>query len=102
MKEQLLFTCCLFAAVAAFAETDPSVSGVTLAQKTAGSRLATVTYTLTDGPAIVTASFATNGVALPDNVATSLVGDINCIVTNTACSFTWNCEKDWPEQKITT
>ena len=56
-----------------------------------------VSYRLVDGPAIVTASFATNGVALPGSAVTSLSGQVNMYVTNAACSFTWDAPRDWPD-----
>ena len=53
-------------------------------------------YRLTDGPAIVTAAFTTNGVAMPEESCTTLSGDVNIIVTNRdgLCSFTWNPDPD--------
>ena len=73
----------------------PQISEVSLSQD-AGTRRVTVQYRLTDGPAIVTAVFTTNGVALPEEFCTTLSGDVNIIVTNRdgLCSFVWNPDPD--------
>ena len=73
----------------------PQISEVSLSQD-AGTRRVTVEYRLTDGPAVVTAAFTTNGVALPEELCTTLSGDVNIIVTNREglCSFTWNPDPD--------
>ena len=62
------------------------------------TRRVTVSYTVSDAAAVVTASFLTNGVALADGVATTLSGDVNVVVTNRAqaYSFTWNPDRDLP------
>ena len=88
---------CLGLAASAAAEAVPSVTDVSL---DADARRVHVTYTLTGGPAIVTAMFLTNGV--PVDSVTALGGDVNRFVTNldSACSFTWVPEKSWPGQRI--
>ncbi|MBQ3097400.1 MAG: SUMF1/EgtB/PvdO family nonheme iron enzyme [Kiritimatiellae bacterium] len=74
----------------------PQISDVSLSQDPATRRV-TVEYSLTDGPAVVTAEFTTNGVALPGHLYTTLSGDVNIIVTNRegACSFVWNPDNDF-------
>ena len=73
----------------------PQISEVSLSQD-AATRRVTVQYRLTDGPAVVTATFTTNGIALPEELCTTLSGDVNIIVTNHEglCSFTWNPDPD--------
>jgi len=73
----------------------PSVSEVTVSQD-AATRLVTVEYKISGGPAVVTAEFTTNNVALPDECVHRLAGDINVIVTNRTekYSFTWNPDSD--------
>lgn len=97
-----LMSATLALALAAVADgTVPTVSDITLEQDKY-TRKITVSYTLENGPAIVTASFATNGVALPAEFAASefLEGDVDKVVDATDCSFTWDARGAWPDQKV--
>ena len=82
--------------VAGVASALPQISDVSLSQDQAARRV-TVAYSLTDGPAVVTAEFTTNGIALPGHLYTTLSGDVNIIVTNREgqCSFVWNPDNDF-------
>ena len=84
----------MFVAGVAFAL--PQISDVSLSQDQAARRV-TVAYSLTDGPAVVTAEFTTNGIALPGHLYTTLSGDVNIILTNREgqCSFVWNPDNDF-------
>lgn len=81
--------------------TVPTVSDIALSQDKY-SRKITVSYRLANGPAIVTASFATNGVALPAEFFASqfLAGDVDKVVDATDCSFVWDARGAWPDQKV--
>ena len=99
-----LMSATLALALAAVADgTVPTVpsDSITLEQDKY-TRKITVSYTLANGPAIVTASFATNGVALPAEFAASqfLEGDVDKVVDATDCSFTWDARGAWPDQKV--
>ena len=90
------------ALTAAAAGTVPTVSGVTLTQDQYTRRV-TVGYTLANGPAIITVSFATNGVALPAAVAASrfLAGDVDKVVAGDGShSFVWDACGAWPGLKV--
>jgi len=79
----------------------PSVSNVTMAQN-AGSRTVTVTYTLSDAPAIITLDVLTNGVSIGQENVWSLAGDVNKVVQNGSDTktITWHPDKSWPDQKF--
>ena len=101
-KRFSLMSATLALAFAAVADgTVPTVSDITLEQDKY-SRKITVSYTLANGPAIVTASFATNGVALPAEFVASefLEGDVDKVVDKTDCSFVWDARGAWPDQKV--
>lgn len=84
-----------FAAVASVAWSVPSVSVVSCTQD-AVTRRVTVEYVLSGGPAVVTAEFTTNGVALPAEKVVTLSGDVNVLVAarTEKYSFTWNPDPD--------
>lgn len=101
-KQFSLLSAMLALALAAVADgTVPTVSDITLEQDKY-TRKITVSYTLENGPAIVTASFATNGVALPAEFAASqfLEGDVDKVVDAADCSFVWDARGAWPDQKV--
>ena len=88
------------AALCAPASAAPSVDGVVVHGQDAFSGRVAVDYSLSGGPAIVTVEFATNGVALPASAHTFLLGDVNKVVTNAACSFTWDPRRAWPGHDV--
>lgn len=79
----------------------PSVSNVTMAQN-ADSRTVTVTYTLSDAPAIITLDVLTNGVSIGQENVWSLAGDVNMVVQNGSGTktITWHPDKSWPDRKF--
>jgi len=95
MKCPMMFFLCAVAFSASALDL-PEVFDVSLGHKIPASQTLVVDYRLTNGPAIVTATFFTNNVPLPDNVVTSLSGDVCRIVTNASCRFIWDATKDWP------
>ena len=83
---------CIFsvaaALVAGIACARPSVH-VTSVTQDAESRAITVSYALTDGPAVITFSAATNGAALAGEDLWNVTGDVNCHVSADSGSFVW-------------
>ena len=79
----------------------PSVDNVTMAQNS-DSRTVTVTYTLSDAPAIITLDVLTNGVSIGQENVWSLAGDVNMVVQNGSDTkkITWHPDKSWPDQKF--
>lgn len=77
----------------------PDVSGVTMAQD-AVSRVVTVSYTLADGPAIVTVDVRTNGVSIGGANLWHFTGDVNRLVESGARTMTWRPDRAWPGHKI--
>ena len=94
-----------FALAATFAASadavTPSVSDVTMSQNP-DSRTVTVTYTLSDAPAIITLDVLTNGVSIGQENVWSLAGDVNTVVQNGSGAKTiiWHPDKSWPDQKF--
>lgn len=96
MKKLISLGVCLLAAGALFADA-PTISDVTLS---VGGRIVTVDYKLANGPAIVTAEFATNGVVVDCGWPFSMPGDVARVVTNETCRFCWTVDLSWPEADI--
>ncbi|MBR3924266.1 MAG: hypothetical protein IKJ45_14200, partial [Kiritimatiellae bacterium] len=73
----------------------PSIDddSVTIVQNAATRGIA-VSYTLTDGPAIIIPTFLTNGVPLAAAETTRLVGDVNRITEAGERSFMWFPDDD--------
>ena len=89
----------------------PEVSNVQFSQ--GKDRVVTISYDLTDGPAIVTCDILTNavnattGVSIGDENLHFMSGDVNCRVIGEAGNTTshtilWQADKAWPDHKITT
>ena len=101
---KLAFT--MFAATAilhAFAVV-PTVSNVSMTQAET-SRDVTISYELSDGPAVVTVDIQTNvaddvWVSIGEENFTTMTGDVNAYVTNVACKIIWDARADWPDHKI--
>ena len=90
------------ASVAVFTlEAAPSIApdNVAITQDEA-SRVVKVTYTLANGPAIVTAEFLTNGVSIGRAGSQNVWGDVNRIVRGSSCQFKWSPLKAWPNQQV--
>ncbi|MBQ3341643.1 MAG: formylglycine-generating enzyme family protein [Kiritimatiellae bacterium] len=87
--KKLLFVAAL-AAGSAMAE--PSVSSVAMSQSAAGGPVV-VSYTLSDGPAVITFDVQTNGVSIGGEHLVRTLGDVNKLVSGTSCSFRF-----WPSE----
>ena len=82
-----------FAAMSAFAST-PSVEVTGVAQD-AVSGLVTVTYTLANAPAIVTAEILSAGEMLPSGTMGAMLGDVHKLVSESGTHrFTWRPDRD--------
>lgn len=98
MKQLMTSMAALAVCGAAFASA-PTVSDVTMTQD--ASRAVTVTYTLSDEPAIVTVDIRTNGVSIGGANLTHFSGDVNKVVQpGAARTMTWRARKAWPGHKI--
>lgn len=89
----------LFASTALFAVPSISPSSVTVSQNVS-TRIVTVSYSLSDGPAIVTAEFLTNGVSIGRASSQNVWGDVNRIVRVSNGQFYWQPRKAWPNQQL--
>ena len=67
----------------------PQVSGVSFTQEKASHRV-TVTYTLSDAPAVVTFDFLTNGVSVGTQFLTNVVGSVNRYVPVGPHTIEWD------------
>ncbi len=81
----LLCAACALPAVAAI----PSLSGVAFSQEKASHRV-TVTYTLSDAPAVITFDFLTNGVSVVAQFLTNVVGSVNRYVPVGTHTIEWD------------
>lgn len=87
---------CQFAAAAV-----PVLSNVAVSQD-ADTRRVTVTYTLDNAPAIVTADILTNAVSIGGGACRHLTGDVNKVLSgNGSHSFSWDPVADWPGHELT-
>lgn len=82
----------------------PTVSQVSMTQAQS-SRDVTISYALSDGPAVVTVDIQTNvadGVwaSIGEENFTTMTGDVNAYVTNTSCTIRWDARADWPDHRI--
>ena len=90
----------LAAALAFSAVAAPSVSNIALSKVTDGSEQRgpiKITYTLTDGPAIVTLDAVINGVSAGGIGTRYVSGDVNQIVRKSSGTIYWKPGKDWPK-----
>ena len=99
MKTMLTAFTVLVGSVAFAANPSIDDESVTITQNSA-TRVVTVSYSLSDGPAIVTAEFLTNGVSIGEENVKSLWGDVNRIVRNSSCTFHWQPRHSWPNHKV--
>jgi formylglycine-generating enzyme required for sulfatase activity len=61
-----------------------------------------ITYTLAGEAAIITLAIETNGVALPGEAVTRLLGDVSTVVgPGPGRHIVWNAGADWPEHTVT-
>lgn len=96
VKKVAAFTAAAVLVAAGSALAVPEVTGVSMTQREF-LRYVDIGYTLAGEAAIVTLSIETNGVALPDNLVTTLSGDVCKVVEPGARSIVWNAGADWPE-----
>lgn len=85
---------------AAYANPSIDESSVAVSQDSS-TRVVTIEYSLSGGPAIVTAEFLTNGVSIGDANARGQWGDVNRIVRNSSCKMYWQPRQFWPNHKVT-
>lgn len=99
--------CCLAAAAAASLWAVPQVSNVTLVQNS--TKLATLGFTLANGPAVVTIDIQTNVTDTSDWVTIGGSNFTNLVPANVNGRrlesgdyvLTWACHDVWPDQKCT-
>ena len=89
------------AAVAAVSLTAaPQVGDVTFGQGSVSSRMATITYSLANEPAIVTIDIRTNGVSIGEANLTHFAGDVNRVVQPGAMRTAyWYPDRAWPDHR---
>ena len=83
----------VLAAVPAWAAPQVAVDGVTQDSDTG---IVSVTYTLSDGPAIITADILSGGASIGTNTLAFCEGDVMQMATNGTHVFTWDPAKAWP------
>ncbi|MBR6585939.1 MAG: formylglycine-generating enzyme family protein [Kiritimatiellae bacterium] len=110
MKTNKILTLASIASACVFADATapvvPTVSNVSIDQDR--SRNVTITYTLANGPAVVTFDIQTNYVDGAETKWVSIGGRNishysggNCLVTGEGVhTITWHAEKSWPDKKI--
>src|SRR5574344_3042559 len=108
MKKTMILLLAVYAmALPAPADDMPVVSDVTFTQSTAGSRLVTINYTLTNAPGIVTIDVLTNGTSAACSIGSTNInhvwGDVNKLIqpsADTRKTVYWEAGKSWPGHKI--
>ena len=97
-------------ASAALSAAVPNVTGVTMSQ--ANDRLVTITYTLSDAPAVITLDVQTNvtgdvWASIGGEAVWNAMGDVwkkvgdGLTAGNSAsCTITWHPDHSWPDHKI--
>ena len=112
-KKTIIATLAAGAAAFAFADaaTPPSVSEVSMSQ--AANRLVTISYTLANGPAVITLDVQTNATAnaaaddpgwasIGGEAVWNAAGDVWRKVTgDTTHTITWHPDSSWPDHRIT-
>ena len=93
-KHMLPLLSAAFASTAALAV--PEVSNVVFTQPPEGGK-ATISYSLQNGPAVITVDIRTNGVSIGEQNFANVSGDVNCKVSgDTAHQISWKPHKSWP------
>ncbi len=107
MKTTLISLAAAACAATSFADEAavPTLSNVTLSQS---GTIVTVSYTLANGPAVITADILTNAVDAAQGVSIgaqnfrNLRGDVNKIVMEDGThTITWRPHRSWPDHLIT-
>ena len=96
MTNQMTLTCAAAFLAAAACATTPAVSSVQYSQ--AADRSATVSYTLSGGPAIITLDVTTNGVSIGGKNLRRVAGDVNRLVTPGSRTIKWDADYAWADQ----
>ena len=109
-KRTLFGTILAATASAALSAAVPNVTGVTMSQ--ASDRLVTITYTLSDAPAVITLDVQTNvtgdvWASIGGEAVWNAMGDVwkkvgdGLTAGNSAsCTITWHPDHSWPDHKI--
>ena len=93
-KHMLPLLSAAFASTAALAV--PEVSNVVFTQPPEGGK-ATISYSLQNGPAVITVDIRTNGVSIGEQNFANVSGDVNCKVSgDTTHQISWKPHKSWP------
>ena len=95
MKKRLFFAIVFAGSSLVASQTLPMVSDVKVSQP-GGVGSVTVDYKLTDGPAIVTVDFLTNGVSIGHQNFSRISGDVNKVISKRDCSVRWKPVETWP------
>ncbi len=95
------FAVIAFAAACHAVAATPLIADGSVVLSQRGSRRLCVAYRLTDGPAVVTVDFQTNGVSVGAEHFTNLEGDVNKLVESGEHSLIWNVAKEWPGFAVT-
>ena len=105
MKHEMLTTAAALALVALAEAATPEISNVGMEQDDV-TRLVTITYTLANGPGVVTAEILTNaavaaeGVSIGDRYVWNMEGAVNRVVEDGPHTITWQPDQSWPDQRI--
>ena len=102
IKKQALAMIAVAASATVFAAV-PEVTGVTMTQ--ASDRLVTITYTLSDAPAVVTVDVQTNvtgdtWASIGGEAVWNAMGDVWKRVETGSHTITWRPDHSWPDHKI--
>ena len=102
IKKQALAMIAVAASATVFAAV-PEVTGVTMTQ--ASDRLVTITYTLSDAPAVVTVDVLTNvtgdtWASIGGEAVWNAMGDVWKRVETGSHTITWRPDHSWPDHKI--
>lgn len=94
MKNMISFVSLFAAGAALSAFADPVVQSVNMAQ--ADDRTVTITYTLSEAPAVVTLDIVTNGVSIGGANIQYVIGDVNKKVSGKETyTITWRPDFSW-------
>ena len=106
MKKKMISVFALSAVSAgALSAAEPIVSNVKAVQGL-GSRNVTVSYTLSNEPAVITVDVQTNRgddvwVSIGAERQMNITGDMNKLVQPGSRAIVWKARNDWPDQLIT-
>lgn len=102
LKTKCLAVALALSASAAFAISyAPTISSVSMTQDNPSSREVTITYSLANGPAIVTVDIQTNATgdvwaSIGAENQTRMTGDANVLVSKASGTILWRPDRSWP------